>query len=269
MAKPPPHEWGTLIGQGRTAEVYAWGDNRALKLYRAGWRASWVEREVQISQRVAAAGLPAPGVGEMIEVDGRFGILFERIVGPSMVGQFGAKPWTLARTLRSFTDLHLAMHACTIPDLPSQRELLARLIGDASPVPGRVRAAALRQLDQLPDGDALCHGDFHPDNVLVTRSGPVIIDWGSACSGHPLADVARTELLLQVGELPSPALNRWLLASARVFVRRTYVRRYLRLRPALVEELAAWRLPVAVARLGEGIPEERSKLRRLIETACH
>ncbi|HKB49344.1 MAG TPA: phosphotransferase, partial [Ktedonobacterales bacterium] len=119
----------------------------------------------------------------------------------------------------------------------------------------------------LPGGDALCHGDYHPDNVLMTRHGLIIIDWGGASSGHPLADVARTALLLQVGELPTSHLNRWLLASARAFVRRAYARRYLRHRPASAKELAAWRLPIAVARLGEEIAEEKSKLLRLIEAA--
>jgi Ser/Thr protein kinase RdoA (MazF antagonist) len=38
------------------------------------------------------------------------------------------------------------------------------------------RSQALERLNQLPDGDALCHGDYHPDNVLMTRNGPIIID---------------------------------------------------------------------------------------------
>jgi len=267
MAEQIPPERGKLIGQGRTAEVYAWGDDRVLKLYRAGWHASWAEREAYISRAVSATGLPVPAVGGAIEVDGRQGILFGRVAGPSMLQQFGAKPWTLVRALRAFTDLHLAMHRQAVHELPSQRQQLIRLIEGASPVPDGVRAAALERLERLPDGDALCHGDYHPDNVLVTRNGPIIIDWGGASRGHPLADVARTALLLQVGEPLSSQLNRWLLASARALVRRAYVRRYLRLRPASAGELAAWRLPIAVARLGEGIAEERGKLLRLIEAA--
>jgi uncharacterized protein (TIGR02172 family) len=258
---------GTLIGQGRTAEIYAWGDDQALKLYRTGWPASWVEHEARIGRVVSTAGLPAPAVGGLIEVDGRHGLLFERIVGPSLVGQFATRPWTLGRALREFTRLHLAMHAREIPDLPSQREQLVRMIAEASPVPDAVRAAALERLERLPEGKALCHGDFHPDNVLMARAGPIVIDWGSASSGHPLADVARTALLLQVGELPSSHLHRWMLASARAFVRRAYVRRYLRLGHVSEKELSAWRLPIAVARLGEGIAGERDKLLRLIAAA--
>jgi uncharacterized protein (TIGR02172 family) len=265
MATQTPSERGTLIGQGRTAEVYAWGEHGALKLYHAGWPAAWVEHEAQVTRLVAEAGVPAPAVHQVIEVDGRSGILFERIIGPSLLQQVGGKPWTLGRAVRTFTDLQLAMHAHAIPNLPSQREHLVHQIRETSPLPDRIRTAALRQLDQLPDGDALCHGDYHPDNVLMTRRGPIIIDWGSASRGHPLADVAQTTLLLQIGEPPDSGLSRWLLASGRAIVYRAYRHRYLRRRPAPEEELAAWRLPIAVARLAEGIPGERSPLLRLID----
>jgi uncharacterized protein (TIGR02172 family) len=267
MAQQVSETPGKLIGQGRTAEIYAWDDSQALKLYYAGWPVSWVEHEAQVSRAVAATGLPVPATGKVLEVDGRFGVLFERIAGPSLLRQFSSKPWTVAQSLRMFTDLHLTMHTQLVTGLPSQREQLTHLIHEASLLPEGIREAALERLEQLPDGHALCHGDYHPDNVLMTQGGPVIIDWGSASSGHPLADVARTELLLGVGEPPPSQMNRWLLTSARALVRRAYIRRYLRRRPARAGELAAWRFPIAVARLGEGIVEERDKLLRLIETA--
>jgi uncharacterized protein (TIGR02172 family) len=266
MAQQASETPGKLIGQGRTAEIYAWEDTQALKLYYADWSASWVEQEAQVSRAVATTGLPVPATGNVLEVDGRFGILFERVLGPSMLQQFSARPWTVAQSLRVFTDLHLSMHTRTVTGLPSQREQLARSISEASAASATMRAQALEQLERLPDDHVLCHGDYHPDNVLMTQSGPVIIDWGSASSGHPLADVARTELLLQMGEPPPSQKMRWLLTSARALVRRAYIRRYLRLRPASAGDLAAWRFPIAVARLNEGIVEERDKLLRLIET---
>jgi uncharacterized protein (TIGR02172 family) len=268
MAHPFRDERSQLLGQGRTADIYAWGGDWALKLYHAGWPASWAEHEARVSQVVTMAGLPVPAVEGVLAIDGRTGILFERLIGPSLLRQVAAQPWTLARGVRTFTDLHLAMHAAAVApsNLPSLRERLARQIADTSAVPDHVRSAALRRLEQLPEGHALCHGDYHPDNVLVTQRGPIIIDWGSASHGHPLADVAQTELLLQIGEPPAPGsrLQRVLLASARSYVRRTYVHRYLERRPARGEELAAWRLPIAVARLAEEIAGERSALLRLV-----
>ncbi len=234
----------------------------------AGGDVTQAEREAWLSRVVAATGVPAPAVEGTLAVDGRCGVLFERLVGPSLLRRVAARPWTILRAVRTFTDLHLAMHAreIVVSDLPSQREHLARQITDAPLVPDAVRAAALRRLEQLPEGRFLCHGDYHPDNVLVTPRGPIIIDWGTASRGHPLADVSRTELLLQIGEppvLPSGVQLR-LLACARAYVRRAYVRRYLRRSSSRAAELADWHLPVAVARLAEEIPGERSRLLRFI-----
>jgi hypothetical protein len=101
----------------------------------------------------------------------------------------------------------------------------------------------------------------------MTRVGPVIIDWFTATCGNPLADVARTSLLLQAAELPASPMTQWLLASARAVVHRAYLRRYLRRSGTRPEDVAAWRLPIIVARLGFGIPEERDRMLRLLHQA--
>ena len=75
---------GPRIGVGRTAEVYAWGDRQILKLYLANMPREWVDHEARIGHIVATAGLHAPAIGDNVEVDGRLGILYERIDGPSM-----------------------------------------------------------------------------------------------------------------------------------------------------------------------------------------
>jgi hypothetical protein len=70
---------GPLLGQGRTADIYAWGENQALKLYHPGWPAAMIEAEAHISRQVAQTGLPVPAVGEVLTVDGRTGIVFSRV----------------------------------------------------------------------------------------------------------------------------------------------------------------------------------------------
>jgi aminoglycoside phosphotransferase (APT) family kinase protein len=265
MTTPSLHELGVRVGEGRTAEIYAWSATQVVKLYRPDWPLVAIEHESQITTKVAQTGLPVPAVGGVITANGRTGILFERIDGPTLVQHFAAQPWTILSSVRAFTDLHLAMHAQQFTGFPSQREQLRRKIGEAD-VPTSARQAALFQLDQLPEGTALCHGDYHPENVLITRRGPIIIDWTEATRGHPLADVARTALLLQMGALPGPRMSQWLLASARAIVYRAYLRRYLRRGAVQPTDLARWQLPIVMARLGEGIPEERGNLLRRVET---
>jgi len=252
-----------LVGQGRTADIYLWGDNQILKLFRSGWSLAAVEQETGISQIVHELGLPVPATGGMIEVDGRHRILYERIDGPSMLRQLGAKPWAAIPLLHAFADLHVSMHAHTLREFPSQRQRLTHQIQQASPLPAEWTAAALAALDQLPDGNCLCHGDYHPDNVLMSTHGPIIIDWSEATCGNPIADVANTSMIFRLGAPPPGGMSRLLIGPARAVADATYVRRYLKRDPALRAEVAAWHLPIAVARLGAGIPEEQRLLAQI------
>ena len=61
--------------------------------------------------------------------------------------------------------------------------------------PGHARTLAElhARLHAIPyGGERLLHLDFHPDNVLLSRRGPVVIDWSNARAGEPALDVAMT-----------------------------------------------------------------------------
>ncbi len=190
---------GVPFARGRTAEVFTWKDGHVLKLFYDWVPPTWVETEARASRAVCEAGLPAPAVEGVVEADGRHGIVFERVEGPSMLAEWKSKPWVLARSARQLAELHTAIHALPGAGLPAYRERLEGGIRGAQMLTAHLKDAALSALARLPDGDALCHGDFHPDNVIVTARGPIIIDWMTAVRGNPLADVARTSLLLRLG----------------------------------------------------------------------
>src|SRR5512140_633291 len=157
------------IGIGRTAEIFDWRSGQVLKLYRDGCRPEWVEQEARLTRAVFAAGLPVPAVLDVIEKDGRRGIVFERITGPSLLADFSTRPWHLIRAARLLADLHAALHAHEIPDLPFVRDSLRYRI-EHTTLAEVTRSAALATLAQLPDGLAVCHGDFHPDiETLMAR----------------------------------------------------------------------------------------------------
>jgi aminoglycoside phosphotransferase (APT) family kinase protein len=206
-----------LVGQGRTADIYRWDNNQMLKLFHTGWSVSAVAHEARISRIVQETGLPVPASGGLMEIDGRHGILFERIDGPTMLRQLGAKPWTAMPLLHAFADLHVRIYAHTMAmgELPSQRQQLRQLIQQASALPAVWTAAALAALDRLPDGTCLCHGDYHPDNVLLSPHGPIIIDWSDATAGNPLADVARTALIVRMGAPPPGGMSPLLFGRIR------------------------------------------------------
>jgi aminoglycoside phosphotransferase (APT) family kinase protein len=212
------------------------------------------------------AGLPAPRVDGLEQVDGRTGIVMQRVDGPPMLDGLLARPWRLWRAPHLMADLHVTIHAARVPSLPSYRDELGRRIAHVPGLPDDHRQAALDALDALPDGEAVCHGDFHPGNILMTASGPVVIDWTGARCGHPLADVARTRLLLTVGVDPhaQPGLRLTVTDRLRGWFCRRYERRYCALTGTDPAAIDAWYLPLVAARLTEPIPEETDTVLALV-----
>jgi aminoglycoside phosphotransferase (APT) family kinase protein len=261
-------EKGDLIGKGRTAEIFAWGDRQALKLFFDWCPAAWAEEEAELTKAVHDAGVPAPDVGDLIQVEGRWGLILERIEGPSMLHELRSKPSEYAPMARLLADLQAAMHAHQVPGLPSYKQSLRSAIIRAAALPPHLKQAALQALDKLPDGTALCHGDFHPDNVILSPHGPMILDWTAAVTGSPLADAARTSLLLGSGQLPPdvPQSERERIEALRSGFHSAWLQHYLDLRQASREEVAAWELPVTAGRLNEEISGEQDSLLGRVES---
>jgi hypothetical protein len=69
------------IAQGRTAEVYDWDSKHVLKLYLEWCPRDWVEYEARIARAVYESGVPSPAAGEIVEVNGRRGLIYERLEG--------------------------------------------------------------------------------------------------------------------------------------------------------------------------------------------
>ena len=263
---------GELIGRGRTAEVYAWSEGRVLKLFFPSRPRTAVEAEAQATRIAHEAGVGTPAIGEIIEVDGRGGIVLERIDGPSMLAQLVTHPWQLRRLARQMAELQAAVHACRAPELRSLRDVVRWELSRTDLLDAAVKETILQRLDRLPDGDSLCHGDLYPDNIIVSPRGPVVIDWSAGRRGNPLADVARSSLIIRMAELPADTKGRWLLRPVLRIVGAAfyafYLRRYRQLRPFADEELAAWQLPMVALRLvADNIPEERRPMMEYINRA--
>jgi len=262
-------EKGPLIGAGRTADVFAWGDECVLKLYQDWMPAVAIEREFAITRLAGEVGLPVPATQEMLQIDGRTGIVFERVSGPSMLKVLETRPAEIVALARLLAEYHTRMHASDLPaSAPSQREQIEQGIAWAKDLSETEKQAIRAVLTRLPDDHVLCHGDFHLDNVLLTEHGPVIIDWMTGRRGHPLADVARTVLLIQTGGSP-PGLSfgmRLLINTFRGWFVSVYLTHYLQLHPASRNGIAAWQLPLLAARLFEveNYPREKKLILKRI-----
>lgn len=254
---------GEPIARGRTAEIYAWDDGRVLKLCYDWVSEDAVRYEARIAGAVHAAGLPVPAVGKVQELAGRFGLVYEHVKGQSMFKALAAKPWHLRHHAGSLAALHAQTHEVTsVEGVPSQRQRLHDKIRHAEGLEPDLKQAGLAVLAGMPEGHTLCHGDFHPENVLITDRGPIIIDWIDATLGNPLADVARTSVIL-LGVRHSPGVS-GIEGLMLAWYHQAYIQRYFRLRPGGEAEYERWLPIVAAARMSEGITEVAGWLRRQV-----
>ncbi|MPW11046.1 phosphotransferase [Paraburkholderia sp. CNPSo 3155] len=266
---------GTLLGTGCSSDVFDQGDGWVLKLFHPQCPQEYVQTEAILARAVYAAAeasgaFRVPAVGALLPaaLHGRNGILYAKAAGTALpVALRGATPRHVGERL---ADLHRAIHvlgATTHPALaalPLQQMRLGLAIQQAPGLSDMQRDALRALLEMLTArcrDNRLCHGDFHPFNVLQdTGGGATLIDWMTAEMGDPLCDVARSIVRLRFAPAPgaisvAPAENvmRRLLADA-------YLQRYSEAldTPDARERVGRW-LPLAIAaRLADGIGANES-----------
>jgi hypothetical protein len=183
---------GEKIGEGAYADVHAWAPGQVLKLFKAGFqrRHSWWE--ARMTRAAFAAGAPAPEVFDEVTLEGRFGVVLQRLDGPTLLQLSRSGAMTPEQTGAVLAALAISVHKiASPPDVLSLRDTMAgssRLSGGM--VPEHVATGILTLIERLAPGDGLCHGDLYPGNVIITAEGPRLIDWGGATRAPAGLDLA-------------------------------------------------------------------------------
>ena len=256
------------IARGETAEIFAWDEDKILKLYHEGTSPGRAEQEALRASIAYDAGLNTPAVIDTFTVEDRQGVIFEKVHGVTMLEAILANPQKLVPYAHLLAELQSDMHTRSACKLPPQRQWLQHKIQNVSGLPAETKAALVTSLDRLQDDNAICHGDFHVENVLITAEEPVIIDWVDSTQGSPLLDVARTTSILRVGELPptTNARHHQKLAEMRHLFYETYIEHYTQVQSISRKAVARWEAPVVAARLSDGIGnDEKAELLEILK----
>ena len=169
-------------------------------------------REAEIMEHARTHGYPVPRVLEVLDDS----LVLERVYGATMLAELRRRPWKMAGHARMLAGLHDRLH-------------------------------------EIPfEGERLVHLDFHPDNVLLSSRGPVVIDWANSRAGKPALDVALTWVICATS---GGAMGR---LFTRLFLR------HVDRRAAEGELLAACELRIADPNVTD---DERGRVRRLARIA--
>lgn len=243
---------GKVLGVGNTATVYEWGTDgqQVLKLFHAGYPESAVELEYRNALALNALDLPKPRAYELIHQDGQTGIIYDWAKGEPL-DAWVMQTQDLAGCARHMAELHQAVLQHTLPDIPDYKGFLDYHLRHMPAGHEAKQQAALQLLESLPDGDTVCHGDFHPGNILIADGQTVLIDFMNICRGPALYDVARTVFLVQYTPVPPGDMDRDTLVQ----LKKNLADLYLAEMQITREQIADYLTVIRTARLGEN-PDE-------------
>lgn len=251
-----------IIGEGSTARVINFSPNEVVKLFHGHISDDFVEHEYKVNKMINQLRLSVPEVRCSKPIFRKRALIYKRVEGTTLTSLLESQPRKALHHLRRMATLQASVHEKELPTLPTQFDVLKQKISSVKELTQDQKKRILEELEKLPKGKSLCHGDFHPDNILITKDNAVIIDWVDATCGNRMADLARTLLILRYGGLQDRTsfLNfrttlyvRKLLA---MYYRKSYTRHY----QFSLKTLESWMIPIAAARLSENHPDFEKKL---------
>jgi tRNA A-37 threonylcarbamoyl transferase component Bud32 len=256
-----------LLARGGQADIYDFGSGKVLRYPRRAQDYDRMRYEYAVYSSLADSGIAIPRVFDLMEVDGVPAIVMERISGPSMMEQIRKAPHRVKEKGRELAAMHLEVAGVKAdPALHDAKKKAGHCITESKIISRTAKDALLDILRPLPGGTAVCHGDFHPGNILHCEGRDYVIDWSASSRGDFTSDVAHTFLLLKaVPRLPdvSPLVHRVQKFLGNI-LSGTYLAAIAGGRLLDMGTFSKWVLIKAAERTFYGLPSEMSGLESFI-----
>lgn len=183
-----------VIATRSNKTIYRDGD-RCIKVFNTEFSKADVLNEALNQARIETTNLNIPKILEVTTIDGQWAIVSEFIKGKTLAQMMEEEPDKKEGYIDFLVELQLKMHNQTCPLLNKLKDKMSSKIKMAQ-LDATTRYELHSRLEGMPKHKKVCHGDFNPSNIIVTKEGvPYIIDWSHATQGNASADAARTYLL--------------------------------------------------------------------------
>lgn len=256
-----------MIAQGGQAQIYEYGDGKVLRVLRNPKDAELLQYEIEITKALQGSGVSVPEMYESLTVEDKPAVIVQRINGISMLDDMKRHPLQLRKEAKTLASLHLKVSQNMVPGLKPARGRARYLTEQAQELSAEAKAFVQKQIDLLPDDSALCHGDFHPGNILKADGRNYIIDWFGAYQGDILSDVAHTVLILK--KVPRfPGVGAAAYTVMRItggMIANVYLNAFRSLTDFDPDRFGRWLVVKAAERCCYGMPAEKPALMHFIE----
>lgn len=183
-----------IIAVRNTKTIYRDGD-KCIKIFNEDYSKADVLNEALNQARIEETGLNIPKIHEVTTIDGKWAIVSDYIEGKTLAELMAENEDKTEEYINLLVDIQLEIHSKTCPLLNKLKDKMSRKISETE-LDATTRYELHTRLEGMPKHKKVCHGDFNPSNIIITKDGtPYIIDWSHATQGNASADVARTYLL--------------------------------------------------------------------------
>ncbi|WP_128895906.1 phosphotransferase family protein [Longirhabdus pacifica] len=239
-----------IIGTGAQADVFLY-ENHIYKLYRKGYEKAAIFYEAAVTSLVQSnENIRMAGVHEVLQIEDTYALRMDYIPGDTLQQLYEADKQSAARHINTLVTLQCQIQKKSV-DLPlTLKHQLHDKILKSSQLDPLQKNKLIKMLEQLPDGNGLCHGDFHWGNIIINDNQLYVIDWIDATVGCVNADACKTYMLFLLHENNLAAL---------------YLTMYCAQSGQSKTDVLQW-LPVLVgARFSDDIHEEEETLHTWLE----
>jgi uncharacterized protein (TIGR02172 family) len=181
------------IGSGACGEVFRIDDETIIKLYYPRVSKEEIEREKMLSKKAFVMGVPTAISYDIVESDGRTGVIYELINSKTLGELMREDGENLEKHIDMYADVCRTVHSIEAKpgELPSFKEINRADIPNISGVTDEEREYLYRFLDLVPERENCIHGDLNINNIMVQNGECCLIDMGEFSTGIPMFDISR------------------------------------------------------------------------------
>lgn len=242
---------GNPIAKGNTAEIYLY-DTEVVKLFKEYLPNTESMNEAKKQKYAYSCGLSVPNVFEVTKIKNRQAIIMEYVKGDSigdlLLNNLNEAEYYINICVNEQKKIH-AIRVNT-DEMEAMGERLERQIKSVHKLDEKQKESILNKLHSIKFEPRLCHGDFHPFNLILSEKNVRIIDWVDVCSGDIRTDVFRTYLLY---------------AQSHIELADMYLQIYCRNTDLTRDEIFQWAPIMIAARFSEKVsPQNEVYVNRLL-----
>lgn len=181
------------IGAGACGECFRIDDETIIKLYYSRVSKKEIETEKALSKKAFVMGVPTAISYDIVEADGRTGVMYELINSKTLGELIREDPENLKKYVDMYADVCKQVHSIRTddPDIPSFKDLNRADILKVTELGPDELEYLYKFLELVPESDHCVHGDLNINNIMVQNGECCLIDMGEFSTGIPMFDISR------------------------------------------------------------------------------